>query len=108
MNLAKFIAALSRTGYSLSALAALVHIRDMNGDANMTSIAKAVGHSTAAATGIVDMLAKKGLAERQHAPEDRRKVFVLLTMKGDRLCQDIDKEAAKLIAEAIKEMKAKV
>lgn len=48
----------------------------------MTDISKKMGHSTAAATGLVDRLEKLGYVERLHAAEDRRKVMVQITQKG--------------------------
>ena len=48
----------------------------------MTEIASKMGHTTAAATGLVDRLEKLGLATRVHAQEDRRKVFVRPTAEG--------------------------
>lgn len=41
-----------------------------------------MGHSTAAATGLVDRLEKLFLVERIHAAEDRRKIMVSITAKG--------------------------
>ena len=43
----------------------------------MSDIAKKMGHSTAAATGLVDRLEKMVYVERSHASEDRRKIMVL-------------------------------
>lgn len=48
----------------------------------MTDISKKMGHSTAAATGLVDRLEKLGYVQRLHASEDRRKVMVQITRKG--------------------------
>ena len=48
----------------------------------MTEIATRMGHTTAAATGLVDRLEKLGLVRRVHAREDRRKVFVRPTPDG--------------------------
>lgn len=48
----------------------------------MTDIAKKMGHSTAAATGLVDRLEKLGYVQRLHAADDRRKVMVQITRKG--------------------------
>ena len=42
----------------------------------MTDISRKMGHSTAAATGLVDRLEKLGYVQRLHASEDRRKVMV--------------------------------
>ena len=48
----------------------------------MSDIAKKMGHSTAAATGLVDRLEKLSYVERAHAAEDRRKIMVSITSKG--------------------------
>ena len=48
----------------------------------MSDIAKKMGHSTAAATGLVDRLEKLGYVQRLHAADDRRKVMVQITRKG--------------------------
>lgn len=48
----------------------------------MTDISKKMGHSTAAATGLVDRLEKYGYVQRLHASDDRRKVMVQITRKG--------------------------
>src|SRR5688500_7413418 len=50
-------------------------------DLTMTDIARKMGHSTAAATGLVDRLEKLGYVERMHAADDRRKVLVKITTK---------------------------
>jgi DNA-binding MarR family transcriptional regulator len=59
----------------------------------MTDISKKMGHSTAAATGLVDRLEKLGYVQRLHASDDRRKVMVQITRKGidlvDRMRDDI-------------------
>ena len=59
----------------------------------MTDISKKMGHSTAAATGLVDRLEKLGYVQRLHASEDRRKVMVQITRKGidlvERIREDI-------------------
>lgn len=48
----------------------------------MSSIAKKMGHSTAAATGLVDRLQKLDYVTRGHANEDRRKILVRITEHG--------------------------
>lgn len=48
----------------------------------MTEISKKMGHSTAAATTLVDKLEKLGYVQRLHASDDRRKVMVQITRKG--------------------------
>ena len=55
----------------------------------MTDISKKMGHSTAAATGLVDRLEKLGYVQRMHAQDDRRKVMVQITRKGIDLVERI-------------------
>lgn len=60
----------------------------------MSDIAKKMGHSTAAATGLVDRLEKIGYVERVHAAEDRRKIMVRITGQGTELVANMRKEIA--------------
>lgn len=52
---------------------------------SMTEIAEKMSHTTAAATGLVDRLENLGYVERMHASDDRRKVLVRITDKGETL-----------------------
>ena len=58
----------------------------------MTDISKKMGHSTAAATGLVDRLEKLGYVQRLHAQDDGRKVMVQITRKGIDLVERIREE----------------
>lgn len=49
---------------------------------NMSEIAARMGHTTAAATGLVDRLEKLGYVRRTHASDDRRKIEVQITPAG--------------------------
>jgi DNA-binding MarR family transcriptional regulator len=60
----------------------------------MSDIAKKMGHSTAAATGLVDRLEKLSYVERMHAAEDRRKIMVRITAKGIDLVAKMRNEIA--------------
>lgn len=51
----------------------------------MSSIAKMMGHSTAAATGMVDKLQELGYIKRFTAAADRRKIMVRITEQGREL-----------------------
>jgi len=66
----------------------------------MTDISKKMGHSTAAATGLVDRLEKLGYVQRLHAADDRRKVMVQITRKGIEMVTRL----RNLIAESITEV----
>lgn len=65
----------------------------------MTQISRLMGHSTAAATGLVDRLEKLGLAERSHASDDRRKVEVAITPKGREILMDQTKTLQDILDE---------
>ncbi len=60
----------------------------------MSDIAKKMGHSTAAATGLVDRLERLCYVERVHAAEDRRKIMVRITAKGTQLVSKMRTEIA--------------
>jgi DNA-binding MarR family transcriptional regulator len=60
----------------------------------MSDIAKKMGHSTAAATGLVDRLEKIGYVDRVHAADDRRKIMVRINQKGTELVAHMRKEIA--------------
>jgi DNA-binding MarR family transcriptional regulator len=64
----------------------------------MSDIAKKMGHSTAAATGLVDRLEKLLYVERVHAAEDRRKIMVRITAKGVELVAKMRSEIANDLA----------
>ena len=76
----------------------------------MTDISKKMGHSTAAATGLVDRLEKLGYVQRLHASEDRRKVMVQITRKGidlvDRMREDITGSLVDLMSDLDKDEQA--
>jgi DNA-binding MarR family transcriptional regulator len=62
------------------------------GSIGMTRIAELMGHSTPAATGLVQRLEKLGYVIRSHEVEDRRKVTVSVTPKGTRLVEGVRQE----------------
>jgi len=70
----------------------------------MSDIAKKMGHSTAAATGLVDRLEKLSFVERVHAAEDRRKIMVRITNKGAALVAKMRKEIASNLSNVMAEM----
>lgn len=72
----------------------------------MTDIARKMGHSTAAATGLVDRLEKLGYVERMHAVDDRRKVMVRITQKGIELVAKLRATLQSRVADAMEESSA--
>jgi DNA-binding MarR family transcriptional regulator len=67
----------------------------------MTDISKKMGHSTAAATGLVDRLEKLGYVQRLHAADDRRKVMVQITRKGIEMVSRLRNAIADSISEVM-------
>ncbi len=59
------------------------------GELTMTEIAKKMGHTTAAATGLVDRLEKLGHVKRAHATDDRRKILVKITASGESIVGEV-------------------
>lgn len=51
----------------------------------MSGIAKKMGHSTAASTGMVNKLEEMGYITRSPSPSDRRKIMVCITKEGKEL-----------------------
>ena len=67
----------------------------------MTDISRKMGHSTAAATGLVDRLEKLCYVQRLHAADDRRKVMVQITIKGIQLVQQLRDNLASNVADVM-------
>jgi DNA-binding MarR family transcriptional regulator len=69
-------------------------------DSGVTDIAELVGTSKQAASQLVDTLVTRGYLTREAAPEDRRRVVLRLTTRGE--------EAAAVIAESVQDVDAAV
>ncbi len=69
----------------------------------MSDIAKKMGHSTAAATGLVDRLQKLGFVKRTHATEDRRKILVKISKAGTKLVSQMRQSISKNLSQMMLE-----
>lgn len=69
-------------------------------------IQKVILVSSGGMTFLVDRLVKRGLAERQECPSDRRARYAALTRKGEKLMASIFPEHAGVIREAMKGLSA--
>ncbi|MEI8342437.1 MAG: MarR family transcriptional regulator [Verrucomicrobiota bacterium] len=58
----------------------------------MSEIAAKMGHTTAAATGLVDRLENLGYVTRAHGTDDRRKIRVQITRRGLDLVLQVRKD----------------
>lgn len=67
------------------------------GDSTMTNLARFMGVSTAAVTGIVDRLVKCGYILRSSYPADRRIINIKLTLKGINLVSKINEQRRQTI-----------
>jgi len=72
----------------------------------MSDIAHKMGHSTAAATGLVDRLEKLSLVERKQAADDRRKIMVRITDEGIKMVAKMRKEIAVNMSSIMSDMDA--
>lgn len=61
----------------------------LKGELTMTEIAKKMGHTTAAATGLVDRLEKLGHVKRCQSKGDRRKILVKITPSGEQIVGEV-------------------
>ncbi len=64
----------------------------------MSNLAKLMGHSTAAATGVVDKLQEMGYLKRGAASADRRKILVQITDAGNRFVEEVHEGMASELA----------
>ena len=89
--MATLMGELSRDRLSFPQFFLLGHLCS-HGPTGMTRIAELMGHSTPAATGLVQRLEKLGYVKRTHELNDRRKVTVSVTPKGTQLVEGIRQE----------------
>lgn len=73
---------------------------------SMSNIAKMMGHSTAAATGMVDKLQELGHLKRYTAAADRRKIMVRITEQGRELVQQMRDNIAEDLAKMMSPVSA--
>jgi DNA-binding MarR family transcriptional regulator len=89
--MASLMGELSRGKVSFPQFFLLGHLCN-HGPAGMSQIADLMGHSTPAATGMVQRLEKLGHVRRTHGTKDRRQVMVVPTPKATRLVEGIRQE----------------
>jgi len=85
LNLSKELA---RGNVSFSQYCFLSFLREQ-AQLSMSEIAQRMGHTTAAATGLVDRLEKLGHVKRTHGKDDRRKILVQATASGAALVAEV-------------------
>lgn len=100
LNLSK---ELSKGKVSFSQFFLLGHLAQQ-GLLSMSEVAEKMGHTTAAATGLVDRLEHFGYVSREHSQADRRKVMVKVTRRGTALVQRIREEMAASLSKMMKDL----
>ena len=85
LNLSKKLA---RGNVSFPQYCLLGFLREQK-ELSMSEIAQRMGHTTAAATGLVDRLEKLGYVKRTHGRDDRRKILVQVTASGSTLVGEV-------------------
>lgn len=94
---------LARGNVSFPQYFLLSHLSDHE-VAIMSEIAQKMGHTTAAATGMVDRLESMGYISRAHGTKDRRKVIVRITDKGMALVEGIREDVVSNVLRMMAEL----
>jgi len=74
------------------------------GALTMTEIATKMGHTTAAATGLVDRLENLGHVRRAHSSGDRRKIEVNITASGKNLVEKVRSDMVENLLSVMSEL----
>jgi DNA-binding MarR family transcriptional regulator len=87
----------------------LVHLNvlttlEAEGPLSMRRLAEAMDVSDASATGIVDRMEKRGLVERRHGTDDRRRVVVYPTDSGKGVFRDMAERRREALARILDEL----
>lgn len=96
---------LSRGKITLPQLWVIEHLSRRR-DCPMNELARHLGISRPAATGLVDRLIAQGLAGRRGDPEDRRVIRVNLTPKGRRILANIWEQKRRMITQVFGQIPA--
>ena len=87
----------------------LVHLNvltalEADGPLSMTQLAQVMDISDAGATGIIDRMEKRGLVERRHDTEDRRRVVVHSTPAGIEMFGTMAEHRREMLAKMLDEL----
>jgi len=75
----------------------ILHFLDIEQEAKMKDLARFMGVTMAAMTGIIDRLVKSGHCARIYDAQDRRVIKIKLTAKGDNLIKSINEGKRQMI-----------
>jgi len=91
-----FDRALASWGLSVQQAPVLINLREAGRPLIITELARHLLLKNPSVSTMVERLKERGLVERVKHPEDRRKTFVALTRKGQRLAETIVKPGHQL------------
>lgn len=75
----------------------ILHFLELEREAKMKDLARFMGVTMAAMSGIIDRLVKSGHCARIYEPQDRRIIKIKLTAKGGNLVKDINEGKRRMI-----------
>lgn len=75
----------------------ILHFLEIEQEAKMKDLARFMGVTMAAMTGIIERLVKNGHCARIYDSEDRRIIKIKLTAKGDKLVKDMNENKRQMI-----------
>lgn len=75
----------------------ILNFLDRQRGGRMTDLAKFIGVTTAAMTGLIDRMVRDGYVERTRDPDDRRIIKVKATAKGSALVRKINLQKRQMI-----------
>jgi DNA-binding MarR family transcriptional regulator len=103
--LPKIVRNLRLAGLTNSQLMVLLILKDMQGVAlPIGKLARELGISFPAISGVVERLYKEELLERIHSLDDRRQVLVRLSKSGEQAAQKMFHKFEKLLSDILKEI----
>jgi len=82
----------------------ILHFLEMEQEAKMKDLARFMGVTMAAMTGIIERLVKSGHCVRIYDPQDRRTIKIKLTVKGDNLVKNINEGKRQMIIKVFGEI----
>lgn len=101
MAMDSFLRDVRKIKITLSALHLLITLFHLKKNtAKLSKLAEAIGVSSAGVTGVVDNLARMGLAVRVTDPKDRRAILMKLTPQGVDFAQDLENSLASSLGRA--------
>ena len=79
----------------------VVKLLETFGDLSLSDLSERIRAQNSTVTGIIDRMEREGLVRRERSKDDRRKILIRLTDKGERLAGDVPVEPIEIFRGAI-------